>query len=175
MTTPSKLSLKKKSKQKTLIPAARDDQEEEKENVPGASIVNSSSKSSRRCSTIIAGNLFLEQRRHDFTDSTHTTSARREKRRNTGLGDLGQVHEEDDDRRVSGEVITEDESSFYSCPSSPPDKHQEHAGDHVKHHGLGDINHREDAVLGDTWMTELSVRHTPQNKPGQGRIIFLLS
>ena len=68
MTTPSKLSLKKKIRQK-LESGSRNDGEEEKENVPRCSD-NLSDRSSRRCSTIIAGNLGLGGNHQDPGEQT---------------------------------------------------------------------------------------------------------
>ena len=73
MTTPSKLSLKKKNKQK-LAPVLHDEAEEEKENI-SRGFSNFSDKSSRRCSTIIAGNLVLDHQEDDSVAS-HFISSR---------------------------------------------------------------------------------------------------
>lgn len=148
MTTPSKLSLKKRIRQK-LESGSRNDGEAEKENVPRCSD-NLSDRSSRRCSTIIAGNLGL--------GAIIRTPGNR-------LGVLAESGE----RRESGGggMITEDESSFYSCPEpdSPADADSRR------------MIPASGAAAEDTWMTEVTEKeHKVVSTPGnQSRLgLFLL-
>ena len=143
MTTPSKLSLKKRIRQK-LESGSCNDGEAEKENVPRCSD-NLSDRSSRRCSTIIAGNLGL--------GAIIRTPGNK-------LGVLAESGE----RRESGGggMITEDESSFYSCPEpdSPADAESRR------------VIMASGAAVENTWMTEVTDRsHTVVTTPGnQSRI-----
>merc|ERR1712098_23181 len=109
MTTPSKLLLKKKNRQKPAFPS-RSDHDDEKENYSLGSI-NSSSKSSRRCSTIIAGNLVLEQDIDDNSLISHNTANVTSRKKKIAVNpQLFQVEEcEDDD-----DLITDDDS-FHTC------------------------------------------------------------
>ena len=161
MTTPSKLSLKKKNRQK-LESGSRNDGEEEKENVPRCAD-NLSDRSSRRCSTIIAGNLGLGA-------IIRTPGSRlgvleeSGKRRESGGGNRLGVLAESGERRESGGggMITEDESSFYSCPEpdSPADEDSRR------------MILASGAAAEDTWMTEITEReHKVVTTPGnQSRI-----
>ena len=160
MTTPSKLSLKKKNRQK-LESGSRNDGEEEKENVPRCAD-NLSDRSSRRCSTIIAGNLGLGA-------IIRTPGSRlgvleeSGKRRESGGGNRLWVLAESGERRESGGgMITEDESSFYSCPEpdSPADEDSRR------------MMLASGAAVEDTWMTEVTEReHKVVTTPGnQSRI-----
>ena len=151
MTTPSKLSLKKKTKQKLVIPSANDHEEEKENNSRGS--INLSGKSSRRCSTIIAGNLFLNN------ESSHFSGKNR-------INEVEDKFDEADEAENS--LITDDESSFYSC-SGYPDKSKDN----------------NDAVgVMESWMTELTIKETisvpkknnfstPQNKPNSGNYLFI--
>ena len=117
MTTPSRLSLKKKKPQKVAAPHDNDPHEE-KENVPRGSNI-SSGGSSRRCSTILAGNLFLDHSNQNSAVPGNVTSRRKKSRDGGGRG-LGQLLEDEKEVAVSpapaDQLLTEDESSFYSCP-----------------------------------------------------------
>ena len=160
MTTPSKLSLKKRIRQK-LESGSRNDGEAEKENVPRCAD-NLSDRSSRRCSTIIAGNLGL--------GSIIRTPGSRlgvleesGKRRESGGGNRLWVLAESGERRESGGgMITEDESSFYSCPE-PGSPANEDSRRMILASG---------AAVEDTWMTEVTERsHMVVTTPGnQSRI-----
>ena len=158
MTTPSRLSLKKKKPQKVAAPHDNDPHEE-KENVPRGSNI-SSGGSSRRCSTILAGNLFLDHSNQNSAVPGNVTSRRKKSRDGGGRG-LGQLLEDEKEAAVSpapaDQLLTEDESSFYSCPE------------------------QESPAAGamDTWLTEVTTRgqeaggevRTPQNRPGAGQLV----
>ena len=167
MTTPSRLSLKKKKQQKVAAPHDNDPHEE-KENVPRGSNI-SSGGSSRRCSTILAGNLFLDHSNlnQNRAIAGNVTSRRKKSRDGGGRGPgLGQLLEDEKEVAVSpapaADLLTEDESSFYSCPEQ-----------------------ESPAAAGgapgamDTWMTEVTSRgqeeggevRTPQNRPGAGELV----
>ena len=129
MTTPSKLSLKKKTKQKLVAPSANDHEEEKENNARGS--INLSSKSSRRCSTIIAGNLFsYNEARSQFS----------------GKNRFNELEEDNFDEadHVENSLITDDESSFYSCSGEQQDKSK-------------DDNNEAGRAM-ETWMTELSIK-----------------
>ena len=163
MTTPSRLSLKKKKPQKVAAPHDNDPHEE-KENVPRGSNI-SSGGSSRRCSTILAGNLFLDHSNQNSAVPGNVTSRRKKSRDGGGRG-LGQLLEDEKEVAVSpapaDQLLTEDESSFYSCPEQ-----------------------ESPAAAGgapgamDTWLTEVTTRgqeaggevRTPQNRPGAGQLV----
>ena len=159
MTTPSRLSLKKKKQQKVAAPHDNDPHEE-KENVPRGSNI-SSGGSSRRCSTILAGNLFLDHSNQNSAVPGNVTSRRKKSRDGGGRG-LGQLLEDEKEAAVSpapaADLLTEDESSFYSCPE------------------------QESPAAGamDTWLTEVTTRgqeaggevRTPQNRPGAGELVL---
>ena len=160
MTTPSRLSLKKKKPQKVAAPHDNDPHEE-KENVPRGSNI-SSGGSSRRCSTILAGNLFLDHSNQNTAIPGNVTSRRKKSRDGGGKGPgLGQLLEDEKEVAVSpapaADLLTEDESSFYSCPE------------------------QESPAAGamDTWLTEVTTRgqeaggevRTPQNRPGAGQLV----
>ena len=158
MTTPSKLSLKKKYKQNRGLPAAQDDQEEEKENFPSSSFITDSAKSSRRCSTIIAGNLFMTRPDQSYVSPNVTSRKKKVRNHYPALGELQEEANVEERRESAGGLLTEDESSFYSCPSTPDNVQAGARTGHQPGH--------------DTWMTELSGRddrkNTPSNRPGQG-------
>ena len=151
MTTPSKLSLKKKIRQK-LESGFRNDVEAEKENDPRGARDNLSDRSSRRCSTIIAGNLGLG-------------GVIRGNTRGDRLGILSESGE----RRESGGgggLITEDESSFYSCPEP------ESPADEDRGKMMNPASRAE-----DTWMTEVTEREhkvvtTPVNQSRLGQCLL---
>ena len=152
MTTPSKLSLKKKIRQKLGSVPDHNNGEDEKENISRGSD-NLSARSSRRCSTIIAGNLGLG----GVIRAQETLSMRGARPRTLG------VLEESGERRESGGgIITEDESSFYSCQESPAEA------------DTGRMNPAlASAVAENTWMTEVTEREhrgisTPDNQPRVG-------
>ena len=105
MTTPSKLSLKKKSKPNRDLPAAQDDQEEEKENYPRSSFITDSSKSSRRCSTIIAGNLFMTRPDQSYF-SPNVTSRKKKVRNEPALGELQEEDNVEERRESAGGLLT---------------------------------------------------------------------
>ena len=149
MTTPSKLSLKKKIRQK-LESGSRNDGEAEKENVPRYSD-NLSDRSSRRCSTIIAGNLGLGG-----------VIRAKERAAKPVAATLGVLTESGERRASGGGLITEDESSFYSCPE--PDSS---ANDDSRK-----LNVASGPGAEDTWLTEVTERENKglSTPGGQARI-----
>ena len=178
MTTPSKLSLKKRIRQKLESGSgSRNDVEAEKENVPRGSRDNLSDRSSRRCSTIIAGNLGLVSgairgnTRGGISGQGNIMGSIRGGGNTRGdrLGILSESGERRESAGGGGGLITEDESSFYSCPEpeSPADKE-----DRGK---VMDLASRAE----DTWMTEVTEREhkvvtTPGNQSRLGQCLLVL-
>ena len=160
MTTPSKLSLKKKIRQK-LESGSRNDGEAEKENVPRCAD-NLSDRFSRRCSTIIAGNLGLGAIIRTPGSRLGVLEESGKKRESGGGNRLGVLAESGERRESRGGMITEDESSFYSCPEpdSPADEDSRR------------MILASGAAVEDTWMTEVTEReHKVVTTPGnQSRI-----
>ena len=116
MATPGKVSLKKKKSRKLFTPPAQEEDEEfEKENsdrVGSLGTFRSRQKSDRRNSTILAGNLtILNQDDDPDLVLSPNVSMRRKKipspRKTKPAAPIPAV-----------DLLTEDESSFYSCDGS---------------------------------------------------------
>ena len=158
MATPSKVSLKKKKCRKLFTPTVLatqsgqdEDVEFEKENsdrVGSLGTFRSRKKSDRRNSTILAGNLtILNQENDPDLALSPNVSLRRKK-----IPSPRQIEPADPNPAV--DLLTEDESSFYSCDES--------------------LNRNQVFAEKDPWMTELTEEEddqckTPvnQKKPGQ--------
>lgn len=135
MATPGKVSLKKKSR-KLFTPRVQQDEEDfelEKENsdqIGALGTFKPRCKSNRRNSTILAGNLtILNQEVYDQTPLSPNVTLRRRKKLSPGptTKELEETH---------NDLLTEDETSFYSCDES--------------------LNRNQVFEENDPWMTELT-------------------
>ena len=115
MATPGKVSLKKKSR-KLFTPKVQPDEEDfelEKENsdqIGSLGRFKPRIKSNRRNSTILAGNLTILNQEDDCDQNTLSPNVTLRKKK------LSPVRKEPE--RSATDLLTEDESSFYSCDES---------------------------------------------------------